>query len=89
MVRDGAVSGPSKGLVQGPIGVCGLPAVEGPELVGQSRLTLDLRRVMDDEQILVINISRGRLGQDNATLLGNLHDDGNRAGEIWFAGISS
>ena len=37
-----------------------------------SRQSLDLRRVMDEEQILVINISRGRLGQDNATLLGSL-----------------
>ncbi|MBS0260643.1 MAG: type IV secretory system conjugative DNA transfer family protein [Planctomycetes bacterium] len=36
------------------------------------RQLLDLRRVMDNEQILVINISRGRLGQDNATLLGSL-----------------
>lgn len=34
--------------------------------------SLDLRQVMDQEQILIINISRGRLGQDNATLLGTL-----------------
>lgn len=34
--------------------------------------TLDLRQVMDSGQILVINLSRGRLGQDNATLLGSL-----------------
>jgi type IV secretory pathway TraG/TraD family ATPase VirD4 len=38
----------------------------------ESRQSLDLRRVMDDEQILIVNISRGKLGQDNATLLGSL-----------------
>lgn len=36
------------------------------------RESLNLRQVMDREQILIINISRGRLGQDNATLLGSL-----------------
>lgn len=39
---------------------------------GDGRQSLNLRQVMDREQILVINISRGRLGQDNATLLGSL-----------------
>lgn len=34
--------------------------------------SLDLRRVMDEGKILLVNISRGRLGQDNATLLGSL-----------------
>jgi len=37
-----------------------------------SKQSLDFRHVMDREQILIINISRGRLGQDNATLLGSL-----------------
>ena len=39
---------------------------------GNSKASLDFREVMDRQQILVINISRGRLGQDNATLLGSL-----------------
>lgn len=39
---------------------------------GASTASLNLRQVMDLEQILIINISRGRLGQDNATLLGSL-----------------
>jgi hypothetical protein len=39
---------------------------------GSSKESLDLRRVMDEQQILIVNISRGRLGQDNATLLGSL-----------------
>lgn len=33
---------------------------------------LDLRQVMDRGQIMVINLNRGRLGQDNATLLGTM-----------------
>ena len=39
---------------------------------GNSKESLDLRRVMDGQQILIINLSRGRLGQDNSTLLGSL-----------------
>ena len=33
---------------------------------------LNLRQVMDRGQILVINLSRGKLGQDNTTLLGSM-----------------
>jgi hypothetical protein len=39
---------------------------------GPVRQSLDLRRVMDEQKILIINLSRGRLGQDNSTLLGSL-----------------
>jgi hypothetical protein len=39
---------------------------------GSSKSSLNLRQIMDQEKILIINISRGRLGQDNATLLGSL-----------------
>lgn len=39
---------------------------------GTSKQSLDLRRVMDEQQILIVNLSRGRLGQDNSTLLGSL-----------------
>jgi len=39
---------------------------------GDRSKTLDVRHVMDRGQILIINLSRGRLGQDNATLLGSL-----------------
>jgi hypothetical protein len=34
--------------------------------------SLDLRRVMDEQQILIVNLSRGLLGQDNSTVLGSL-----------------
>lgn len=39
---------------------------------GAGKSSLDLRRVMDKGRILIANLSRGRLGQDNATLLGSL-----------------
>jgi hypothetical protein len=39
---------------------------------GSSKESLDLRRIMDEQRILIINLSRGRLGQDNSTLLGSL-----------------
>lgn len=39
---------------------------------GGGKQSLDLRRVMDEQRILIINLSRGRLGQDNSTLLGSL-----------------
>ncbi|MFV0443898.1 MAG: type IV secretory system conjugative DNA transfer family protein [Planctomycetaceae bacterium] len=37
-----------------------------------STKSLDLRETMDHGRILIANLSRGRLGQDNATLLGSL-----------------
>jgi type IV secretory pathway TraG/TraD family ATPase VirD4 len=37
-----------------------------------SSKSLDLRQVLDKGRILIVNVSRGRLGQDNATLLGSL-----------------
>jgi hypothetical protein len=39
-------------------------------IVGQSQSRLDLRRVMDEGKILVVNLSKGRIGEDASTLLG-------------------
>src|SRR5438094_7711856 len=39
---------------------------------GPAKRSLDLRRVMDEGRILIVNLSRGRLGQDNSALLGSL-----------------
>jgi Type IV secretion-system coupling protein DNA-binding domain len=39
---------------------------------GTGKPSLDLRSVMDQQQILIVNLSRGLLGQDNSTLLGSL-----------------
>jgi len=41
-------------------------------IAGTGKASLDLRRVMDEEKILIVNLSRGLLGQDNSTLLGSL-----------------
>ena len=41
-------------------------------LVGQARGRINLRRVMDEGRVLIVNLSKGRLGEDAATLLGSL-----------------
>jgi len=41
-------------------------------IVGQSRNSLDLRAVLDEGRILVVNLSKGRGGEDASTLLGSL-----------------
>jgi len=41
-------------------------------IVGRSHKSLDLRKIMDDEQVLIVNLSKGRIGEDNSTLLGAL-----------------
>ena len=39
-------------------------------IVGQSRSALDLRQVLDAGRILIVNLSKGRIGEDGTTLLG-------------------
>lgn len=41
-------------------------------ILGQSRSTIDLRRVMDEGRVLIVNLSKGRVGEDAANLLGSL-----------------
>jgi hypothetical protein len=41
-------------------------------IVGQARSTLDIRSVMDSGQVLIVNLSKGRIGEDASTLLGSL-----------------
>lgn len=41
-------------------------------IVSQSGPSLDLRRVMDDGKVLVVNVSKGRVGEDQSALLGAL-----------------
>jgi len=41
-------------------------------IVGQTPGLIDLRRVMDEQQILIVNLSKGRTGEDASTLLGAL-----------------
>ena len=39
-------------------------------IVAQPKTTLDLRKIMDEQKILLVNLSKGRLGEDNSALLG-------------------
>jgi len=39
-------------------------------IVGQRRSSLDLRRMMDEGKIFVANLSKGKIGEDNSSLLG-------------------
>ncbi|MHB8173510.1 MAG: type IV secretory system conjugative DNA transfer family protein, partial [Nitrospirota bacterium] len=39
-------------------------------IVGQKENTFDLRKVMDEGKILIVNLSKGKVGEDNSALLG-------------------
>ncbi len=41
-------------------------------VIGQPKSTFDIRQLMDDGKILVVNLSRGQVGEDNAAILGAL-----------------
>ncbi len=41
-------------------------------ILGQEKSTFDLRDIMDNRKILIVNLSKGRLGEDNSSLLGSL-----------------
>ena len=41
-------------------------------IVGQEKSRFDVRAVMDQQKILIMNFSKGRIGDDNCALLGNL-----------------
>jgi CxxC-x17-CxxC domain-containing protein len=39
-------------------------------IVGQVKSTIDMRDIMDSGKILIMNLSKGRIGEDNSALLG-------------------
>jgi len=39
-------------------------------IVGQVRSSIDIRKIMDEKKILIMNLSKGRIGEDNSALLG-------------------
>ncbi len=41
-------------------------------IIGQPKSSFDLRKVMDEGKILLVNLSRGQVGEDNAAILGAL-----------------
>jgi energy-coupling factor transporter ATP-binding protein EcfA2 len=41
-------------------------------IVGQPKSSFDLRKMMDEKKILIVNLSKGRMGETNASLLGSM-----------------
>lgn len=41
-------------------------------IVGQVKSTIDLREIMDKKKILILNLSKGRIGEDTMQLLGSM-----------------
>ncbi|MBI2042131.1 MAG: type IV secretion system DNA-binding domain-containing protein [Candidatus Nealsonbacteria bacterium] len=41
-------------------------------IIGQVRSSINMRDIMDQEKILIMNLSKGRVGEDNSRLLGAL-----------------
>jgi energy-coupling factor transporter ATP-binding protein EcfA2 len=40
------------------------------QIIGSSKSTINLAEIMDEGKILILNLSQGKLGEDNASLLG-------------------
>jgi len=41
-------------------------------IIGQTKSSLDMRKIMDGEKILIMDLSKGRIGEDSSKLLGGL-----------------
>lgn len=41
-------------------------------IVGQPKSSFDIRKIMDEKKILIINLSKGRIGESNTKLLGSM-----------------
>ncbi|MBI1866307.1 MAG: type IV secretion system DNA-binding domain-containing protein [Candidatus Staskawiczbacteria bacterium] len=41
-------------------------------IIGQTKSTINMREIMDDQKILIMNLSKGKIGEDNSKLLGAL-----------------
>jgi CxxC-x17-CxxC domain-containing protein len=41
-------------------------------IIGQTTSSIDMRKIMDEKKILIANLSKGRVGEDNSRLLGAL-----------------
>lgn len=39
-------------------------------IIGQPHSAIDMKKVMDDGKILIVNLSKGKIGEDNSALLG-------------------
>lgn len=41
-------------------------------IIGQTKSSFDIRKIMDNQQIFLVNLSKGRIGEQNAKLLGGM-----------------
>ncbi len=41
-------------------------------IIGQPKSSFDLRKMMDEKKIMIVNLSKGRVGEGNARLLGSM-----------------
>ena len=41
-------------------------------IIGQQKSSFDLRKMMDEKKIMIVNLSKGRVGEGNARLLGSM-----------------
>lgn len=41
-------------------------------IIGQPKSSFDLRKVMDEKKIVIVNLSKGQVGESNANLLGSM-----------------
>ena len=41
-------------------------------MVGQTKSSFDIRKMMDEKKILIVNLSKGQIGEGNANLLGSM-----------------
>lgn len=41
-------------------------------IIGQPKSTFDIRKVMDEKKILIMNLSKGKMGEQNANLIGSM-----------------
>ena len=39
-------------------------------IIGQPKSTIDMRKIMDEKKIFIMNLSKGRIGEENSKLLG-------------------
>lgn len=41
-------------------------------IVGQTHSSMDIRKIMDEKKIFIVNLSKGKIGEDNSRLIGGL-----------------
>ena len=41
-------------------------------IIGQPKSSFDIRKIMDEKKIMIVNLSKGRVGEGNARLLGSM-----------------